>query len=181
MTSGAEAGASGTVYLKHTGSEFSTLQVDNNGQQSLDDEIPNVGRLLDLSGGGRHQSKTYTAPNGMTVTSSCALYHQNHCTWHCSGSCPDYALAHLFDQSFSTSNCLGFFKSNCHYTRLTVDLKSSLFINHIRVYPYCGSSSAKFRVSRLRFFTGLEIKNTDSLYSLEDIYFNASCENFLLD
>ena len=179
MTSGAEAGASGTVYLKHTGSKFSTLQVDNNGQQSLDDEIPNAGRLLDLSGGSRDQSTTYTAPNGMTVTSSCGL-NQNYCTWHCSGICADYALAHLFDQSFSKSSCLGFFLSNCHYTQLTVDLKSSLFINHIRVYPYCGSTSAKFRVSIVSFFTSLEIKNAHSLYRLENIYFNASCENFVL-
>lgn len=148
MTSGAEAGASGTVYLKHRGREFSTLQVDNNGQRSLDDEIPNAGRLLDLSGGTRDQYTTYTALNGMTVTSSCGL-NQNHCTWLCSGSCPDYALAHLFDQSFSKSNCLGFFLSRCHYTQLTVNLKSSLFINHIRVYPYCSSTPANFRVSRV--------------------------------
>ena len=156
------------------------MQVDNNGQRSLDDEIPNGGRLLDLSGGSRHQYTTYTAPNGMTVTSSCGL-NQNHCTGQCSGSCLDYALAHLFDQSFSKSSCLGFFLSNCHYTKLTVDLKSSLFINHIRVYPYCGSTPANFRVSRVSSFTSLELQITDPLYGLKNIYFNASCVNFVLD
>ena len=180
MTSGAEAGASGTVYLKHTGREFSTLRVDNHDQRSLNDEIPNAGRLLDLSGGSRHQYTTYTAPNGMTVTSSCAL-NPNHCTWSCSGSCPDYALAHLFDQSFSKSSCLGYFLSNCQYTQLTVDLKNSLFINHIRVYPYCGSTPANFRVSRVNSFMSLGLKNIHSLYRLRDIYFNASCGNFVLD
>ena len=157
MTSGAEAGASGTVYLNHTGREFSTLRVDNHDQRPVNDEIPNTGRLLDLSGGSRGQYTTYTAPNGMTVTSSCALY-QSHCTWSCSGSCPDYALAHLFDQSFSKSNCRGFFLSNCRYTQLTVDLKSSVFINHIRIYPYCGSTPANFRVSRVNSFTSLDLK-----------------------
>lgn len=180
MTSGAEAGASGTVYLKHTGREFSTLRVDNHDQRSLNDEIANAGRLLDLSGGSRHQYTTYTAPNGMTVTSSCAL-NPNHCTWSCSGSCPDYALAHLFDQSFSKSSCLGYFLSNCQYTQLTVDLKNSLFINHIRVYPYCGSTPANFRVSRVNSFMSLGLKNIHSLYRLRDIYFNASCGNFVLD
>ena len=144
-TSGAEAGASGTVYLKHTGSGFSTLRVDNDGQQSLDDEIPNGGRLLDLSGGNRDQSTTYNAPNGMTVTSSCAINNQ-HCTWGCS-NCRDYALGYLFDQAFSTSSCVGFFSSNCQYTKLTVDLKSSLFVNHIRLYPFCNGARLDFRVS----------------------------------
>lgn len=168
VTSGAEAGASGTVYLKHTGSGFSTLRVDNNGQQSLDDEIPNSGRLLDLSGGNRDQSMTYTAPNGMTVTSSCAI-NQHHCTWQC-GNCRDYALGYLFDQSFSTSSCVGYFSSNCQHTKLTVDLKSSLYINHIRIYPYCNGARPNFRVSPkfkiliiLNFFTIFKVFSTQKI------------------
>jgi len=142
-TSGAEAGAAGTVYLKHTGTGFSTLRVDNNGQRSLDDEIPNGGRLLDLSGGSASRSQTYTAPNGVTVTSSCGLYP---CYSHGCYSCQVYAIAHLFDQSLSTSSCDSYL-SNCQYTRLTFDLKKSLFINHIRLYPYCSGARPQFRVS----------------------------------
>ena len=144
-STGAEAGASGTVYLKHTGTGFSTLRMDNNGQPSLYDEIPNAGRLLDLSGGNRDQSTTYNAPNGMKVTSSCAINNQR-CSYPCY-NCRDYALGHLFDQVFSTSSCVGFFSSNCQYTKLTFDLKSSLFINHIRLYPFCNGARTNFRVS----------------------------------
>lgn len=147
VTSGAEAGASGTVYLKHTGSGFSTLRVDNNGQQALDDEIPNAGVLLDLSGGRADQGTTYNSPNGMTVTSSCAI-RSPLCHNPCH-SCRDYSIANLFDQTFSTSSCAGYFLSGCHYTKLTVDLKSLLFINHIRFYPFCSGSRPNFRVSRV--------------------------------
>lgn len=141
--SGAETGAAGTVYLKHTGSGFSTLRVDNNAQRSLDDEIPNGGRLLDLSGGSPSRSQTYTAPNGVSVTSSCALY-----PCYSSGcySCQVWAIAHLFDQVLSTGRC-DFYLSNCQSTRLTVDLKKSTFINHIRLYPYCSGARPRFRVS----------------------------------
>lgn len=147
VTSGAEAGASGTAYLKHTGSGFSTLRVDNNGQRSLDDDIPNAGRLLDLSGGNIDQSTSYRAPNGMTVTSSCSLK-QSSCRNPCY-NCRDYAMAYLFDQSFSTTSCVGYFLSNCRYTKLTVDLKKSLFINHVRVYPYCSGTRPNFKVSKV--------------------------------
>ena len=154
VTSGAEAGASGTVYLKHTGSGFSTLRVDNNGQRSLDDEIPNAGRLLDLSGGHVGQSTTYTAPNGMTVTSSCSIKQPSSCRNPCY-NCRDYSLAYLFDQSFSTSGCAGYFLSGCRYTKLTVNLKSSLYINHIRFYPFCTGSRPNFRVSSVHDLSNL--------------------------
>ena len=141
-TSGAEAGASGTTYLKHTGSGFSTLRVDNNGQRSLDDEIPNSGRLLDLSGGSPSRSQSYTAPNGVTVVSSCSLRYCYPCH-----SCQEWAIAHLFDQVLSTGAC-DTYLSNCQYTKLTFDLKKSMFINHVRLYPYCSGARPKFRVSR---------------------------------
>ena len=147
-TSGAEAGAAGTVYLKHTGSGFTTLQVDNNGQRSLDDEIPNGGRLLDLSGSTPSRSQTYVAPNGVTVTSSCPLYTCN--PWNRCNRCQDWAIAHLFDQALSTNRCDSY-RSNCRYAKLTFDFKKSLFINHIRLYPYCSGSRPRFRVSVLPF------------------------------
>ena len=146
-TSGAEAGAAGTVYLKNTGSGFSTLRVDNNGQKSLDDEIPNGGQLLDLSGSSPSRSQSYTAPNGMTVTSGCSLYVCNH--YGCE-SCKDWAIAHLFDHGLSTSRCHSYL-SHCQYTKLTFDLKTSLFVNHIRLYPYCSGARPQFRVSIFNF------------------------------
>ena len=146
-TPGAEAGAAGTAYLKHTGSGFSTLRLDNNGQRSLDDEIPNNGRLLDLSGGSPSRSQTYTAPNGVTVTSSCSLYPCGCYSCTPCHSCQVWAIAHLFDQVLSTGEC-DFYLSNCQYTKLTFDLKASMFINHIRLYPYCTGARPKFRVSR---------------------------------
>ena len=146
-TSGAEAGAAGTVYLKNTRSGFSTLRVDNNGQKSLDDEIPNGGRLLDLSGSSPSRSQSYTAPNGVTVTSGCSLYV---CNNYVCESCQDWAIGHLFDHGLSTSRCHSYL-SRCQYTKLTFDLKTSLFLNHIRLYPYCSGARPQFRVSIFNF------------------------------
>ena len=40
--SSAEAGASGTFYLKNLGTELSVLRVDNDGRQSIDNEVENL-------------------------------------------------------------------------------------------------------------------------------------------
>ena len=153
-SSEAEPGASGTVYLKHTGSGFTTLRVSNKGQRAADDEVLNEGVRLDMSGGNFDRSTTYSAAIGVTITSSCGIYS---CLARPScPACQEYVLAHLFDQTFSSGSC-SYFRSHCASTKITMDLKRSLFINHIRIYPYCSGTLSDFRVSTICFIAGIDV------------------------
>lgn len=143
---GGEPGASGTVYLKHTDNNYTILKVDNKGQFSSDDEIPHLSQRLDLAGGNLDRSLTYTAPNGVSVTTGCFLHPCRSC-----GSCQSYSLAHLFDQTHSTSSC-HFFLSACGSAHLNFNLKRSHFINYIRIYPSCNFKT-DFKVSKKSRFT----------------------------
>jgi hypothetical protein len=134
--SGAEAGASGTVYLKHLETGHSILKVNNNRQKSLTDEILNDGERLKLYGGNVYHSQRYTSPSGVIVTTSCNIADCHNNVHPYCGYCQYYALAHLFDQTYSSGRC-DVFVSKCRSANLVFDLKSSLFINHIRVYPSC--------------------------------------------
>ena len=137
----AEAGASGTVFLKHTGNDYSILRVDNKGQEAKDNRIENDGYRLDISGGNRDRAGVYTAASGVTVTTSCGI---RSCDKNCP-SCQRFALAHLFDETYSAQDCHSF-SSHCTSTKLTFNLRRSVFINHIRVYPICNSHRSRFKV-----------------------------------
>lgn len=144
--SGGEPGASGTVFLKHVVRSHTILRVDNKGQQALDSEIHNSGYRLDLSGGNIDRSKTYTAANGITVTSSCSIY--CHPGSYCTpprGVCYHYSLSYLFHQKFTSSIC-DYYLAACTQPKLTFDFKKLYFVNHIRVYPLCSSGMADFKV-----------------------------------
>ncbi|XP_070535283.1 uncharacterized protein [Ptychodera flava] len=123
----AESGAAGTVFLKHTEDDYTKLLVDNNGRSAVWDEIENIGQRLDLTGGSYSASPTYTAANGITVTSSHNHYSSN-------------SLATLFDQTMNSVTGQ-YFLTRPHYNTqtvtLTFDLKSSHFVNTVRVYPLC--------------------------------------------
>ena len=73
-TGGAEAGAAGTVYLLHRDTGHSVLRLDNAGRKPVTTEIENIGRRLDLSGGSKSKSSTYTSASGISVQSSTSTY-----------------------------------------------------------------------------------------------------------
>lgn len=139
-TNGGEPGSSGTVYLKHTDNNYSVLKVDNKGQKSSSDEIPHEGRRVNLAGGNIDRGMSYTASNGVNVRTGCSLQPCSPCR-----SCQMFSLAHLFDQTYSTDSC-HVFLSSCKSAHLNFDLRKSMFINHIRIYPLCNHQT-DFKVS----------------------------------
>lgn len=171
--SGAEAGASGTVYLKHIESGHSILKVNNNEQKSLTDVISNEGERLELSGGNVDRSQSYKSPSGVTVTTNCAIAD---CYWShgsCS-SCQDFSLAHLFEQTYSSGRC-DIFVSRCSSANLVFDLKRLMFVNHIRVYPTCNYPS-NFQVR----ITKCQTSNTIYMFFMSLLVFVSVSQAFKL-
>ena len=132
--SGGEAGASGTTYLEQVTNGYSTLRVDNNKQKPIRNVIKNEGRRIPTSGGS-NAFQVYTVPGGVTVRSSAGYY---------TGGRPNYYPYHIgrmFDGDPSTR-----FRTTATRPRLTIDLKKTVFVNHVRIYPACNSEPAKFKV-----------------------------------
>ena len=71
---GAEAGAAGTVYLKHVFTGGAVLMVDNDGRRPITNEIENIGRRLDCDGGDRSTSSSYYSASGVKVVTSSGPY-----------------------------------------------------------------------------------------------------------
>ena len=125
----AEPGASGTVFLNHVTKGYSTIHVNNKNQMSDGDIIRNKGQRLPLSGGS-NTGRTYTSPGGIIVSSSFHYYYSNS---HA------YFIGRMFDENPGTE-----FISSSGSGRITFDLKSAKFVNHVRLYPTCyGLSSFK--------------------------------------
>ncbi|XP_038052472.1 uncharacterized protein LOC119725183 [Patiria miniata] len=142
----AEAGASGTFYLKNLHTGFSVLRVDNTGRRPVNNEIENVGQRLDISNVPASYSKTasYTASSGITVTSSSAVYNRNPHYYGLPNDGTSYILHYLFDQTLN-NDIHQYFLSTSSSTTITINLKAEYFVNTIRVYPVC-SFPTKFKV-----------------------------------
>lgn len=147
-TDGAEAGSSGTVFLKHTDNDYSILKINNKGQKSTSDEIPHTGQRINFVGGNLDRGLSYTAPNGINVRTGCNLHPCSSCQ-----SCQMYSLAHLFDQTYTEDSC-HIFLSACRSAHLNFDLKRPMFISNIRIYPSC-SYRTEFKVSRTKWYSVL--------------------------
>lgn len=134
--SSAEAGSSGTFYLKNLNTELSVLRVDNNGRQSIDDEIENIGRRLDLSNtpATYSKSKSFTSASGIAVTSSSNVYNRNHHYYSNPNDGSSYLIHYLFDQTLG-DNIYQYFLSESASTTVTINLQDNYFINTVRVYP----------------------------------------------
>lgn len=128
--SSAEPGASGTTFLNHVEKGYTTIRVDNKHQQAAGNEIENNGQELSLSGGS-NSARTYSVPNGMTVSSSVPYSTVNY----------GYYIGRMFDDNPQTH-----FIARGRSTRITFDLKAVLLVNHIRIYPTC-SNPSRFKVS----------------------------------
>ncbi|XP_071506021.1 uncharacterized protein [Diadema antillarum] len=141
--SGAEAGASGTAYLQHTVTGYSVLQVDNAGRRPVTKEIENIGRRLNMDGGAKSKSRFYSAPSGVTVTSTVSAFddHRTHTDDQF------YFLAYLFDQTFS-NDARSYYRSDYSSSSpvLTFDLGQVFFVNFLRVHVACAVPSS-FRVT----------------------------------
>ena len=125
-----ESGAAGTVYMKHSGKNYTKLIVDNKGAWTMETEIEAKGYKLELyhgnSGTGRSSSIA-----GNTVTSSCPIWY----VWQQ----PSYALSNLFDQSYMSSYSY-YFIGNCASGSITIGLKTVMLVNSVRIFPMQGTN-----------------------------------------
>nr|XP_026694748.1 uncharacterized protein LOC104266654 [Ciona intestinalis] len=146
----AEAGAAGTVYVKHEERNEATLIVNNDNQPSLDTWMHNIGRRLNFAGSSGKSASYNVGSSGRRVESSVASYNRvyhsdcrynrplaNHGTY--------YLLSHLFDQTFSSSNNR-IFVADARATTITLTLGGRRNINRVRVAPACNFPS-KFRIT----------------------------------
>lgn len=131
--SGGTPGASGTTYLEHVTNKYSSLRVDNRGRKPIRNIIRNEGRRISTSGGS-YSSTTYTTPSGITVLISAPYYAPWYSRYH-------FPLSRLFDGNLNTR-----FITLSKRPTLTIDLKRTVFVNHVRIYPACSSGPAKFKV-----------------------------------
>ena len=130
-----ESGASGTVYLKHRGRNFSQLIVDNKGMWTMETDIINRGRRLELYKGGSGGSRTYTA-NDVNVTSSCNIVNTGRPYYY------PYSISYVFDQSYKKGYANPYFFTyicDCNSGSLTITLKDTFLVNHIRIFPVRGT------------------------------------------
>lgn len=138
---GAEPGASGTVYIEDPITGASSLLVDNNGQKQRAEksEIPNEGRRLDLGidEAGYHRGSSFMSRAGHTIQSSAATYVSipllySYCENYDSSS---HVLMNLFDQTLAPE------KHQCYTAdsgsaTITIRLANNItFVNHLKIYP----------------------------------------------
>ena len=149
--SSAEAGASGTVFLKHIHMDHTTLMVDNNNRRPVATEIENIGQRLDLTNhpSTYSKSKTFTSASGIRVQSSQSVYNL---PYDPPRSIPNdaysYFIPYLFDQTFR-DDIHHYFMVQATSASLVISLQQTYFINTIRVHPIC-SYPTKFKVSMLK-------------------------------
>ena len=140
--SSSESGASGTVYLKHTGQNNTKLIVDNNNGWAMETDITARGQKLELYTGFFSATSTSVSKNGITVSSSCRIYSVTH-----SYITTMYSLSALFDQTYkfsyySTYNIRGsqVYIGDCHSGYIRVLLPKPVLVNSVRIYPVQGVS-----------------------------------------
>ena len=145
-----EGGASGTVFLKHIGQNFTKLIVDNNNRWTMETEVIARGQRVELYGGFSGSSTSYTK-NGVTVSSSCSI--------HTTSSWPYttiYSLSGLFDQTYKKpyyssghTRSSHVYIGHCHSGFIRVVFARSILVNSVRIYPVSGVS---FKVRGLENF-----------------------------
>lgn len=145
--SASESGASGTVYLKHTGQNITKLIVDNNNGWVMETEIAARGQKLELYSGFKGTSTSFSK-NGIVMSSSCGTYSVTH-----SHITTIYSLSALFDQTYkfsyySSYNTRGSHKyiGHCHSGYIRVLFPKPTLVNSVRIFPVQGIS---FKVKQL--------------------------------
>lgn len=138
---GAEPGASGTVYIEDPITGASSLLVDNNGrkQRAEKSEIPNEGRRLDLGidEAGYHRGSSFMSRAGHTIQSSAATYVSipilnSYCENYDSSS---HVLMNLFDQTLAPEKHQ-YYTANTGSATITIRLANNItFVNHLKIYP----------------------------------------------
>ena len=145
--SSSESGASGTVYLQHTGQNFTKLIVDNNNGWAMETEIRARGQKLELFPGFSGTSTSFSK-KGYTVSSSCGIYSST-----ASYITTRYSLSGLFDQTYkysyySSGHTRGSYMyiGYCHSGYIRVVFPKPMLVNSVRIFPVRGTS---FKVSAL--------------------------------
>lgn len=138
---GAEPGASGTVYIEDPITGASSLLVDNNGrkQRAEKSEIPNEGRRLDLGidEAGYHRGSSFMSRAGHTIQSSAATYVSipilsSYCENYDSSS---HVLMNLFDQTLAPEKHQ-YYTADSGSATITIRLANNItFVNHLKIYP----------------------------------------------
>lgn len=138
---GAEPGASGTVYIEDPITGASSLLVDNNGQKQRAEklEIPNEGRRLDLGidEAGYHRGSSFMSRAGHTIQSSAATYVSipilnSYCENYDSTS---HVLMNLFDQTLAPEKHQ-YYTADSGSATITIRLANNItFVNHLKIYP----------------------------------------------
>lgn len=138
---GAEPGASGTVYIEDPITGASSLLVDNNGQKQRAEksEIPNEGRRLDLGidEAGYHRGSSFMSRAGHSIQSSAATYVSipilnSYCENYDSTS---HVLMNLFDQTLAPEKHQ-YYTADSGSATITIRLANNItFVNHLKIYP----------------------------------------------
>lgn len=138
---GAEPGASGTVYIEDPITGANSLLVDNNGQKQRAEksEIPNEGRRLDLGidEAGYHRGSSFMSRAGHTIQSSAATYVSipllySYCENYDSSS---HVLMNLFDQTLAPEKHQ-YYTADTGSATITIRLANNItFVNHLKIYP----------------------------------------------
>ncbi|XP_060557569.1 uncharacterized protein LOC132717977, partial [Ruditapes philippinarum] len=157
----AEAGAAGTVYVHDGERSYSMLQIDNNGQRSINEEtaILNEGHRIDLSSvpGQYSTSTSYTTTHGHIVTSNQEIYVR---TYLNSYRNEYYRLHHMFDHTMGSS-WTDFFMARAGSAKVTITLNQQMYINKIKIYPTIGYST-KFKVTGYNKLAGSSFEVTSN-------------------
>lgn len=150
---GAEAGASGTAYILNRTSEFSKVQIDNNGEFIRDEHyaIKNEGYRLDFTipDTSYSTSTSYTSTTGHSIKSSSSPYTNYRHWYYCfyrSGDSTSYLVMNLFDQTFKDERHQYFMASSSSAT-ITTELSATAFVTKLKIYP-TKSFPSKFKVCR---------------------------------
>ena len=162
--SSSESGASGTVYLKHTGQNNTKLIVDNSNGWVMETDITARGQKLELYSGFSATS-TSVSKNGITVSSSCRIYSVTH-----SHITTMYSLSALFDQTYKFSYYSAYnirgsqvYIGDCHSGYIRVLLPKPVLVNSVRIYPVQGVS---FKVRSLMLLMIINILYHITLYNI---------------
>jgi hypothetical protein len=148
---GAEAGASGTAYIRNTQTAYSQLLVDNHKQLPRDEHsaLLNEGYRVDLSIKESSYSSTnsFTGTKGHQIssTSNTYVYSYPYCY---SGT---YYLMYLFDQTLANVN-QQYYLAASGSTTITVTLAGATFVTKLKIYPTANFPS-KFKVCFLIYYS----------------------------
>lgn len=132
-----EPGASGTAYLEHVSTSYKILRIDNKKQRPIRDVIKNEGRKVSTSGGRDYLRKRYEIPNGIVVLSSEDYYVRPWPNYHA------FKIRDMFDGNPNTWFIVGALS-----TKLSINLRRVMFVNHVRIFPICNLRPSNFKVRK---------------------------------